>query len=241
MTAQMTKIAAAVARIRDEIRNLEARYGRLSGSVRLVAVSKTRPVAAVQEAIAAGQREFGENQLQDGLVKLNALAEPGLRWHFIGPVQANKTRTIAARFDWVHSIDRGKIARRLSDQRPSGLPPLNVCLQVNISGEASKSGLAPEQVPALAEEVALLPGLRLRGLMTLPGQTADLALQRKPFAQLHRLREELAAAGLALDTLSMGMTGDMEAAIAEGATMVRVGTAIFGQRQLAWGNQPAPG
>lgn len=226
----MSSIAQSLDEIRNRVTVLEHRYGRVPGSVGVVAVSKTKPPEAVREAARAGQRDFGENHLQDALTKLDGLSDLDLVWHFIGPVQSNKTRTIAARFDWVHSIDRVKIARRLNDQRPADLPPLDVCLQVNVSGEGSKSGVAPGEVRALAEAVAGLPRLRLRGLMTLPRPSDDLAEQRRPFAALRELEEALVAEGHALDTLSMGMTNDMEAAIAEGATLVRIGTAIFGVR-----------
>jgi len=204
--------------------------GRDAAEVRLLAVSKTWPADSVREAAAAGQRAFGENYVQEGAEKVDALAGLGLEWHFIGPLQSNKTRLVANRFAWVHSIDRLKIAERLSAQRDAHLPPLEVCIQVNVSGEASKSGVAPGELPALARAVALLPRLRLRGLMAIPEPTSDVALQRARFATLRKLREQLNADGLALDTLSMGMSDDLEAAIAEGATMVRVGTAIFGSR-----------
>lgn len=204
--------------------------GRDAGEVRLLAVSKTWPADSVREAAAAGQRAFGENYVQEGAEKVDALAGLGLEWHFIGPLQSNKTRLVANHFAWVHSIDRLKIAERLSAQRDAHLPPLEVCIQVNVSGEASKSGVAPAELPALAREVACLPRLRLRGLMAIPEPTSDVALQRARFATLRELRDRLNADGLALDTLSMGMSDDLEAAIAEGATMVRVGTAIFGSR-----------
>ena len=229
----MASIAQELEKIRNRVTVLERRYGRPAGSVRVMAVSKTKPAEAVREAAAAGQRDFGENHLQDALTKLDPLGELDLIWHFIGPVQSNKTRIIASRFDWVHSIDRAKIARRLNEQRPEGLPPLNVCLQVNVSGESSKSGVGPGDVPELAAAVATMPRLRLRGLMTLPRPCDDLAAQRRPFATLREILEGLNAGGLALDTLSMGMTNDMEAAIAEGATIVRIGTAIFGARDRA--------
>ena len=199
-------------------------------SVQLLAVSKTWPADAVRDAAAAGQRAFGENYVQEGVDKVEALRELGLEWHFIGPLQSNKTRPVANAFDWVHGIDRLKIAERLSAQRDVHLPPLNVCIQVNVSGEDSKSGVAPDEVAALAQAVAGLPRLRLRGLMCIPEPTDDSALLRARFALLRRLRDELAAVGLALDTLSMGMSHDIEPAVAEGATIVRVGTAIFGAR-----------
>ena len=204
--------------------------GRDAAEVRLLAVSKTWPADSVREAAAAGQRAFGENYVQEGAEKVDALAGLGLEWHFIGPLQSNKTRLVANRFAWVHSIDRLKIAERLSAQRDAHLPPLEVCIQVNVSGEASKSGVAPGELPELARAVAGLPRLRLRGLMAIPEPTSDVALQRARFATLRQLRDQLNADGLALDTLSMGMSDDLEAAIAEGSTMVRVGTAIFGSR-----------
>jgi hypothetical protein len=205
--------------------------------VLLLAVSKTFGADAVLEAAAAGQRAFGENYLQEALDKIAAVreAQPGLllEWHFIGPIQSNKTRPIAENFDWVHSVEREKIARRLSEQRPAHLPPLNVCLQVNISGEASKSGVAPEEVAALAREVAGMPNLKLRGLMAIPEPEEDIERQRAPLRKMRELFASLQAQGLALDTLSMGMSSDLEAAVAEGATIVRIGTAIFGQRHYA--------
>lgn len=204
--------------------------GRDPAMVRLLAVSKTWPADSVREAAAAGQRAFGENYVQEGAAKVDELAGLGLEWHFIGPLQSNKTRLVANRFSWVHSIDRLKIAERLSEQRDVHLPPLEVCIQVNVSGEASKSGVAPPDLPELARAVAALPHLRLRGLMAIPEPTPDVALQRARFASLRAMRDELNAAGLALDTLSMGMSDDLEAAIAEGSTLVRVGTAIFGSR-----------
>ena len=203
--------------------------GRNPAEVRLLAVSKTWPADAVREA-AAGQHAFGENYVQEGVAKVEALADLGLEWHFIGPLQSNKTRPVANSFAWVHSIDRLKIAQRLSEQRDVFLPPLQVCIQVNVSGEASKSGVSLAELPGLARAVASLPRLRLRGLMTIPEPTADVALQRSRFAALRQLMAQLRADGLDLDTLSMGMSDDLEAAIAEGSTMVRVGTAIFGSR-----------
>ncbi len=203
----------------------------------LLAVSKTFGADAVIEAADAGQIAFGENYLQEALDKKQVVqaVRPDLllKWHFIGPIQSNKTRPIAENFDWVHSIEREKIAQRLAQQRPAHLPPLNVCLQVNVSGEASKSGVAPAELSVLAHAVAKLPQLRLRGLMAIPELQGDLAQQRTPFRALRGMLEQLRAEGLALDTLSMGMSGDMDAAIAEGATIVRVGTAIFGNRHYA--------
>jgi hypothetical protein len=227
----MSSIAQSLEEIRNRVTVLERRYGRTPGAVRVLAVSKTKPPEAVRAAAEIGQREFGENHVQDALTKLDALADMDLVWHFIGPIQSNKTRVIAARFHWVHSIDRAKIARRLNEQRPDGLPPLEVCIQVNLSGETSKSGVEPQQVEELAEVLSELPRLRLRGLMTLPRPCDELEDQRRPFAALRGILETLNAGGLALDTLSMGMTNDMEAAIAEGATIIRIGTAIFGARE----------
>ena len=221
--------------------------GRHARDIVLVAVSKTHPASLIREAHAAGQRDFGENYVQEALDKMDALADLDLAWHFIGPIQSNKTRPIAERFDWVHSVDRERIAARLSAQRPPSRGPLQVCIQVNVSGEASKSGCAPEDAAALARAVAAMPNLRLRGLMTVPEPTDDVALQRARFAQLAALRDAIAASGTALDTLSMGMSDDLEAAIAAGSTMVRIGTAIFGPRAYpatgadtaAGGNQTA--
>jgi pyridoxal phosphate enzyme (YggS family) len=210
--------------------------GRPPHSVQLLAVSKTFGPEAVMEAVQAGQRAFGENYLQEGLDKIRSLREqgaPALEWHFIGPIQSNKTRPIAEHFDWVHTVEREKIAQRLSEQRPAGLAPLQICLQVNISGEASKSGVAPEELAALAHKVAALPNLRLRGLMAIPEPAVEFEQQRAAFARLRVLYEALRADGLALDTLSMGMSADLHAAIVEGATIVRVGSAIFGSRHYS--------
>lgn len=206
--------------------------GRHPETVHLLAVSKLHPAEAVRQAHAAGLCAFGENYVQEGLDKIAVLADlrPLLAWHLIGPLQSNKTRAVAEAFDWVHSIDRLKTAQRLSEQRPDHMPPLNVCLQVNISGEDSKSGAAPAEVPALARAVAALPRLRLRGLMSIPEPERDLEAQRRPHRALRELFDQLNAEGLGLDTLSMGMSADLEAAILEGATLVRIGTAIFGAR-----------
>ncbi len=213
-----------------------AEVQRSADAVRLLAVSKTIEAAVVREAWDAGQRAFGENYVQEALAKMAALADlrPQIEWHLIGPLQGNKTRAVAESFDWVQSVDRLKIAQRLSEQRPPALPPLQVCLQVNISGEASKSGLTPDDVLKIAPAIAALPRLALRGLMAIPEPAASAAAQRRP----HRALRELLAAvnaqhGLALDTLSMGMSADLEAAVAEGATIVRIGSAIFGSRQGA--------
>jgi hypothetical protein len=226
----MTTIGERLLAVQARIEAAAHAGGRDPAAVSLLAVSKTWPAAAVREAAAAGQRAFGENYVQEGVDKVEALRELGLEWHFIGPLQSNKTRPVANAFDWVHGIDRLKIAERLSAQRDVHLPPLNVCIQVNVSGEDSKSGVAPEEVAALAQAVAALPRLCLRGLMCIPEPTEDTALLRSRFALLRRLRDELVASGLVLDTLSMGMSHDIEPAIAEGATIVRVGTAIFGER-----------
>ena len=206
--------------------------GRAPDTVQLLAVSKTFGPEAVLEAVRAGQRAFGENYLQEALDKIAVLsAQPeSLEWHFIGPIQSNKTRPIAEHFDWVHTVEREKVAQRLSEQRPAGMAPLQICLQVNISGEASKSGVAPEEVAALAHKVAALPNLTLRGLMAIPEPAVEFDLQRAAFARLRTLYEQLRADGLALDTLSMGMSADLRAAVFEGATIVRVGSAIFGSR-----------
>lgn len=225
-----TDYAARLQTVLARIRAAEQRFQRPPGSVALLAVSKTQPPAAIAAVAAAGQTCFGENYLQETLDKMTELAALDLAWHFIGPIQANKTRPIAECFAWVHSVDRLKIAERLSAQRPDHLPPLHVCLQVNISQESTKHGLDERDVPAVARAVATLPRLRLRGLMAIPAPAPEFAAQRMPFARLRALQERLIAQGLALDTLSMGMSDDLEAAIAEGATLVRVGTAIFGPR-----------
>jgi pyridoxal phosphate enzyme (YggS family) len=226
----MTTISANLQAVLTRIETAARVHGRAPGSVGLLAVSKTWPAPFVREAAAAGQKAFGENYVQEGIDKIHELAGQGLEWHFIGPLQSNKTRQVAEAFDWVHSVDRMKLAERLSQQRPDALPPLKVCMQVNISGEASKSGVAPEDAPALARRIGALPRIALRGLMAIPAPAIGLAEQRGPFARLRALFERLVDEGLALDTLSMGMSNDLEAAIAEGATLVRVGTAIFGER-----------
>lgn len=231
------RISAQLAQVREGIAEAARRAGRAPESVNLLAVSKTFGPEAVIEAADAGQREFGENYVQEALDKIAAVKarrpDLDLIWHFIGPLQSNKTRPVAEQVDWVHSVDRLKIAQRLSDQRPDNLPPLNICLQVNVSGEASKSGVAPVELPTLASTVTNLPRIRLRGLMAIPEPEDDPALQRRPFALLRDLQQQLSAADISTDTLSMGMSADMSAAIAEGATIVRIGTAIFGQRDYA--------
>jgi pyridoxal phosphate enzyme (YggS family) len=227
----MSSIESNLQVVRARIAAAARAAGREPGDIALLAVSKTFAAEQVRAAYAAGQREFGENYAQEAMEKIDALAALPIIWHFIGPVQSNKTRSIAQHFDWVHSVASEKIGRRLAEARPAGLDSLNICLQVNVSGEASKSGVAPEQARPLAEALRALPRLRLRGLMALPEPSADIALQRRRFAGLRILREQLNAAGFGLDTLSMGMSQDLEAAVMEGATIVRVGTAIFGERK----------
>ena len=226
----MHDIGTALNTVRARVGELERRYHREPGSVTLLAVSKTKPPEAVRAAVAAGQHAFGENHLQDAMTKVDALDGEGVSWHFIGAIQSNKTRPIAAHFDWVHSIEREKIATRLSAQRPAGREPLDVFIEVNVSGEDTKSGVPPAGVEPLARLVRELPGLRLRGLMAIPRPAEDFETQRIPFRLLREILDDLNAKGLGLDTLSMGMTADLEAAVAEGATIVRVGTAIFGPR-----------
>lgn len=206
--------------------------GRVQSGVQLLAVSKTFPPEAVAQAAACGQRDFGENYIQEGVDKITALAHLGLTWHCIGPLQSNKTRPVAEHFDWVQSVDRLKIAQRLSEQRPSTLPPLNVCIQVNIDGGPTKAGVAPEDALALAQAVVTLPGLRLRGIMTIPEPTPDFAATLKVHQRAKALFDQLRASGLPLDTLSMGMSADLEAAVQAGSTLVRVGSAIFGGRAV---------
>ncbi len=227
MTTISANLQAVLARIGEAAR----RCGRQPEEISLLAVSKTWPGSYVQEAARAGQKAFGENYVQEGVDKVRETALPDLEWHFIGPLQSNKTRLVAEAFQWVHSVDRLKIAERLSQQRPAHLPPLQICLQVNISNEDSKSGVPEEDVASLAQQIAYLPRLKLRGLMTIPAPAPGFAQQRAPFRRLRELYEELNRNGFALDTLSMGMSNDIEAAIAEGSTLVRVGTAIFGERK----------
>jgi len=224
------QLAHNIANLLERVRLSAEKSQRCADDILLLAVSKTRPEQDIRCAHKCGLREFGESYLQEALDKIGALQDLDLVWHFIGPIQSNKTRPIASSFHWVHSVDRAKIARRLSEQRPPGLPPLQVCLQVNISAEQSKSGVAPEQLPQLAQEVAQLPRLQLRGLMAISAATQDSLQQRGAFAQLRREFEQLQLQLPGLDTLSMGMSGDMESAIAEGATILRIGSAMFGPR-----------
>ncbi len=226
----MAMIGDNLQAVRARIAAAAALAGRPATAVRLLAVSKTHPAGRIEEAFRAGQAAFGENYVQEALEKMAVLAELSIEWHLIGALQSNKTRQVAEHFHWVHTLDRERTARRLAEARPASMPPLDVLVQVNVSGEATKSGAAPAEVPALARAIAALPRLRLRGLMAIPEPTADVGLQRARFAQVRRIFEQLGSEGLALDTLSMGMSDDMEAAIAEGATMVRIGTAIFGPR-----------
>ncbi len=226
----MKNIAESLESVQTRIRLAEQKYGREPGSVKLLAVSKTRPSDDIRAARNCGQINFGENYAQEAVDKILEINDPGLVWHFIGPVQSNKTRQIAVHFHWVHSIDRLKIATRLNDARPTDLPPLNICIQVNISNETSKSGVRPEELRQLAAACRYLPNLRLRGLMALPEPSTDIEQQRNPFRQVKLMLDTINSPEYPLDTLSMGTTNDMEAAIAEGATIVRIGTALFGKR-----------
>ncbi len=223
----MSTIADNILQVSSRIHAATLAANRAENSVQLLAVSKTKPAQDLREAYAAGLRDFGENYLQEALGKQLELADLPLIWHFIGPIQSNKTRAIAEHFDWVHSVDRLKIAQRLSEQRPADLPPLNICIQVNVSGEASKSGCTPADLPALANAISNLPRLKLRGLMAIPEPTEDRVAQDAAFAAVQNLQSSL---NLPLDTLSMGMSHDLESAIAQGATWVRIGTALFGAR-----------
>ena len=216
--------------IQKKISHFEEKYARKTGAVQLLAVSKTRPIDDIRTCISENQTQFGENYLQDALSKIENTPEQGISWHFIGSIQSNKTRQVAENFQWVHTIDRLKIAQRLSEQRNSDLPPLNICIQVNISKEKNKSGVNIKDALSLAKEIYQLPNIRLRGLMAIPAVTDDFDSQRQAFRLLRELHDEIRDHGIELDTLSMGMSNDMEAAIAEGSTMVRIGTAIFGQR-----------
>ena len=226
----MASIADNLQAVRSRIARAARAAQRDPGGILLLAVSKTFPPAHIEAAFAAGQKAFGENHAQEAVEKITVLAALPLEWHFIGPIQSNKTRLIAQYFAWAHGVERVKIAERLDAGRPEGMPPLNVCIEVNVSGEATKSGVAPGEEVGLADAIARLPRLKLRGLMAIPEPTADVTLQRRRFALLRELKERLGARGHALDTLSMGMSDDFEAAIMEGATIVRVGTAIFGPR-----------
>ena len=226
----MTSIAANLQAVRARIFAACVSAVRAPESVGLLAVSKTWPASDVSAAALAGQRMFGENYVQEAVAKIGQLADEKLEWHFIGPLQNNKSKQVAENFDWVHSIDNLKTALRISRQRPSGLPAINVCLQVNVSDEASKGGVSPATTLNLARELSLLPNITLRGLMTIPAATEDIVVQRQQFALLRELKEDLSRDGFNLDTLSMGMSHDLEAAILEGSTIVRVGTAIFGER-----------
>tara|TARA_R100000005_G_scaffold85934_1_gene54579 strand:+ start:6941 stop:7645 length:705 start_codon:yes stop_codon:yes gene_type:complete len=232
---QNEQLAQRISRLLERVRLSAEKSQRAPEGIRVLAVSKTRGAEEVRAAAALGLRDFGENYMQEGLAKIESLTGLNLCWHFIGPIQSNKTRAIAEHFDWVHSVDRLKIAQRLSAQRPAQLPDLQVCLQVNISGEDSKSGVDPTELTALATAVAQLPRLQLRGLMAIPAPSDTLARQREPFARLRNALVELQATLPMLDTLSMGMSGDLEAAIAEGATIVRVGTDLFGPRATPQG------
>jgi len=229
----MSAITSNLQAVQTRITDAAIAAGRQPEAVRLLAVSKTKPPSDIRAAVAAGQFAFGENYVQEGIDKVLALNDEKIEWHFIGPLQSNKTRLVAEHFAWVHSIERLKIAERLSAQRPASLPPLQVCIQINVSGESSKSGCAPEEALELCQAIARLPNLQLRGLMAIPEPSDDPVAQRKPFRLVREIYGNLRAAGLPLDTLSMGMTHDLEAAIAEGATIVRIGTAIFGERNYA--------
>lgn len=228
----MTTIAERLQAMQARIHAAESEAGRPVGKVALLAVSKAHPASAIREAYLAGQSRFGENYLQEALSKQAALSDLDIEWHFIGPIQSNKTAAIAGHFAWVHGVDRLKIAQRLNEARPDGLPPLQICLQVNVSQESRKSGLMPNEVPPLASAITELPRIKLRGLMAIPAPTEDIALQRSQFRQVRELYESLQIQGFALDTLSMGMSQDFSAAITEGATIVRIGAAIFGARPI---------
>ncbi len=238
MTDNSDSTEARLQRVQQQIAQALAQSRRPTDATALLAVSKTRPAGDILALYQLGQRRFGENYLQEALEKMAQLASYDIEWHFIGPIQSNKTRDIASHFSWVHSVDRLKIARRLSEQRPAKLPPLNICLQVNVSGEASKSGCSLDELPQLAAEVAKLPQLKLRGLMTIPAPSSDTEAQLRPFHTLRKALEELNSNGLQLDTLSMGMSADLSAAIAEGATLVRIGTALFGPRAVKTDSLP---
>lgn len=233
MSPDLTTITSHLDEVRHRIAAAALAFQRAPAAVTLLAVSKGQPAMAIRAAYAAGQTRFGESYAQEALPKMHSLADLPLEWHFIGQVQSNKTRSIAEHFDWVHSVDRMKIAQRLNDQRPPSRPPLNVCIEVQLSNEPGKGGVTPEDVPGLAQAIATLPRLRLRGLAAIPEPSDDHERQRSMFGRLHHLSEVLLAEHIVMDTLSMGMSGDFEAAIAEGATIVRIGTAIFGARPSA--------
>jgi pyridoxal phosphate enzyme (YggS family) len=226
----MTIIATRLQAVRNRIAAAAQAAGRPAGDIQLIAVSKTFPPADIAQAFAVGQTAFGESYLQEAIRKIAALPDSAYEWHYVGPIQSNKTKQIAELFDWAHGVDRFKVAERLSTARPEGSRPLDICIQVNVSGELSKSGVPPQEALSLARAVHGLPGIRLRGLMGIPEPDSNASLMRARFRQIRELREEIIAAGIAMDTLSMGMSDDLEAAIAEGATMVRVGRAIFGDR-----------
>jgi len=226
----MQNIEKNLSQIHRQIEQAASACERDAGEISLLAVSKKKPADDIRNAYACGQRDFGENYLQEAEEKIQALADLEICWHFIGPIQSNKTRLLAQDFDWVHCVDRLKVARRLSEQRPDSKSPLNICIQVNVDQEQSKSGIGLDDIPELATQIAALPNIRLRGLMTIPAQRNDFESQRIPFARLRIALEQLNQRGFDCDTLSMGMTHDMAAAIAEGATLVRIGTAIFGER-----------
>ena len=227
----MQFIAQQLNIVQGKVREFETKYGREENTVKLLAVSKTRSVEEILEAVECGQVEFGENYQQEAITKIETLAPKNIVWHFIGPLQANKAQHIAKHFAWIHTVDRLKIAQRLSILRPRDMPDLNVCVQFNVSGEPSKSGVTSGELMPLVEEISSLPGLRVRGLMALPAPTKDFVKQREEFCKLRQLFDELKSSGHAVDTLSMGTTNDMETAIAEGATIVRIGTALFGARK----------
>ena len=227
----MIRVTENFRKIQDLLAKAAVEAGRKPSDIRLLAVSKKKPVVAVLQAVSAGQRDFGENFVQEGLQKMDEVGRDDLIWHFIGHLQTNKTRPVAERFHWVHTVERLKIAERLSRQRPHYAGDLNVCIQVNIDGEAEKAGVAPADLPQLAQAVAELPALKLRGLMCIPAVRPDFEGQRQPFARMRELKDSLEESGISLDTLSMGMTADFRAAIHEGATIVRIGTALFGERE----------
>jgi len=227
----MKNIAENLKSVKQRINAAEQKYGRKLGSVKLLAVSKTHPISPIRQALVSGQTDFGENYLQEAIDKINALKQEKITWHFIGSIQSNKTKILAEYFDWIQSLDREKVARRINEARSPELPPINVCIQVNISDEKTKSGISPFEIKNFSDYLLQLPGLRLRGLMIIPAIHSGFKEQRRSFRKANDLFQQLVLGGLDLDTLSMGMTDDLEAAIAEGSTMIRIGTAIFGPRQ----------